>query len=150
MRTLRRFLLVVALVALTVPAIALAAHGKQGIYLKNLKNGTQLSVGVAKGGTKVTYVGASCTVKGYAGQGYNITKKLSVNSKGKFYFHGKVKLATQYGNPPIATLTLHGQFVSGGKYVKATITGSQKSLGKKYACEKVSFKLKYYGNPKGG
>jgi hypothetical protein len=89
-------------------------------------------------------------VKGYTGQGYSIAKKLSVNSKGKFYFHGKVKLASQYGNPPIATLTLHGQFVSGGKYVKGTITGTQKSLGKKYACQKLSFKLKYYGNPKGG
>jgi hypothetical protein len=150
MRPLRRFLIVAALLALAVPALALAAHGKQGVYLKRLKDGTQYSVGVAKGGKKVTYVSANCTVKGFSVQGYNITKELSVNSKGRFYFHGKIKLASQFGTPPIATLTLHGRFVSGGKYVKATITGTQRSLGKKYTCQKVALKLKYYGNPRGG
>lgn len=151
MTSLRRYLILAALVALAVPAVALAARAKQGVYLQNfVKSGTQVSLGVAKGGRTVTVFSANCTVKGSAGSGYTITKHLGITRARKFYFHGKIKIPAALGTPPKAVITVHGRFTKDLKHAKGTVTGTETSLGSKFTCQKITFNLRYYGNPKGG
>lgn len=151
MTSLRRYLILAALLALAVPAIALAARAKQGVYLQNFpKTGAQVYVGVAKNGRTVTTITANCTVKGSAGATYTIAKHIGITRARKFSFHGRITLPSAFGKPPKALITVHGHFTRNLRYAKGTITGTETNLGSKFTCQKITFNAKYYGNPKGG
>ena len=144
MFNMRRALVAGIVVAAAVPAVVLAATPKVGYYID-----PKLQVYIDVRGTPPhvkSFQGPCLRTPQGGGQdistgGYIINRKMSISSKAKFSFSGKVKLQSGTDISHI-NVKINGKFKSGK--AKGTVTFPQGE------CNKTTFTGKYYGkNPQG-